>query len=426
MLIPKHKLSLAVLAVATSFGISVANADVKITVGQMDFYPASSTSTSHVNDTVSGAINFTTDSGTFNSGSKPFFGFPWVADVDKTYTYDTMAGGTQNFTWSWVNKTYWTGSDFVTCRTGANIDNCTGVSGTLFSSNTQSYSFSLTSEFQYAAGLFFDWSVNSDIPVIAVFDCDPGGDGAVCVPIDSDSDGTPGNDMLTNPFPGQTAAFIGTLSGVGAGAAGTTVSTPTIVGDAGATFNAGSTVDPTGNGKVTLSQVISAGIDMDNDAQEMCVGGCFDFSVTGLSGNSISVVLPLSKPIPAASVYRKWINNEWVDFKTNLNNTVSSAAGSPGNCPLGGYQSGLTQGHYCVRLTIVDGGPNDADGVQNGTVVDPGGVSESLVPEADTSLGSGFGGGCTLSDSTSPLGLEWLALLASLAGFGYLRIRNQH
>ncbi|MFK8017910.1 MAG: choice-of-anchor U domain-containing protein [Gammaproteobacteria bacterium] len=30
--------------------------------------------------------------------------------------------------------------------------------------------------------------------------------------------------------------------------------------------------------------------------------------------------------------------------------------------------------HWCVQLTIEDGGPNDTDGEANGTIVDPGGV----------------------------------------------------
>jgi len=38
-----------------------------------------------------------------------------------------------------------------------------------------------------------------------------------------------------------------------------------------------------------------------------------------------------------------------------------------------GWQEGLVEGAWCVRLTLVDGGEYDADGVKNGTIVDPGG-----------------------------------------------------
>ena len=55
-----------------------------------------------------------------------------------------------------------------------------------------------------------------------------------------------------------------------------------------------------------------------------------------------------------------------------------SSAGNSGYCPPPGaaeWQSGLTEGHWCVQLSIEDGGPNDDDGIANGTIVDPGGVS---------------------------------------------------
>src|SRR5690606_33264833 len=39
---------------------------------------------------------------------------------------------------------------------------------------------------------------------------------------------------------------------------------------------------------------------------------------------------------------------------------------------------GLTEGHWCVQLTIKDGGVNDDDGLENGAVVDPGAVSAAL------------------------------------------------
>jgi hypothetical protein len=57
-----------------------------------------------------------------------------------------------------------------------------------------------------------------------------------------------------------------------------------------------------------------------------------------------------------------------------------------------------------VQLTLEDGGPNDADGLRNGIIKDPGGVgvSPQAVVDADnqvstSSSGSsgGGGGGCT-------------------------------
>ena len=48
-----------------------------------------------------------------------------------------------------------------------------------------------------------------------------------------------------------------------------------------------------------------------------------------------------------------------------------------GACPPPGsdtYESGLTEGHYCVQLGIEDGGVNDADLVADGKIIDSGGV----------------------------------------------------
>ena len=71
----------------------------------------------------------------------------------------------------------------------------------------------------------------------------------------------------------------------------------------------------------------------------------------------------------------------------NLQLTVSTtddagrSAGEPGFCPPPGdssWQSGLSAGHWCVQLLIEDGGPNDADGLANGSIVDPGGIGVLL------------------------------------------------
>ena len=36
---------------------------------------------------------------------------------------------------------------------------------------------------------------------------------------------------------------------------------------------------------------------------------------------------------------------------------------------------GLTEGHWCVQITIEDGGENDDDQLANNQIVDPGGVA---------------------------------------------------
>ncbi|MCI2285845.1 tandem-95 repeat protein [Colwellia sp. MSW7] len=57
---------------------------------------------------------------------------------------------------------------------------------------------------------------------------------------------------------------------------------------------------------------------------------------------------------------------------------MHSTAGEQGYCPpptSTQWTPGLTEGHWCVQLTIEDGGANDNDNLANGTIVDPGGVS---------------------------------------------------
>ncbi|MGI2258741.1 Ig-like domain-containing protein [Shewanella sp. GXUN23E] len=123
------------------------------------------------------------------------------------------------------------------------------------------------------------------------------------------------------------------------------------------------------------------------DAQAPVLGGIFDFSIQGLNapGDAAAIVLPQINPIPANASYRKYqITAEgdtlWVEFDY-AGGAVYSTVGKPGFCPgpdAKVWTTGLTKGDWCVRLVIVDGGPNDADGVANGTVVDPGGVAVLL------------------------------------------------
>jgi predicted outer membrane repeat protein len=116
------------------------------------------------------------------------------------------------------------------------------------------------------------------------------------------------------------------------------------------------------------------------DPEYQPVGGVFDFEIRGLArvGQSVRVAIPQIKPIPKDAHYRKFINNTWVTFVSDDANYIHSAPGLPGYCPAPGasaWTTGLTEGHWCVQLTIEDGGPNDADGFDNRQIADPGVVS---------------------------------------------------
>ncbi len=124
------------------------------------------------------------------------------------------------------------------------------------------------------------------------------------------------------------------------------------------------------------------------------LSGYFDFVINELPvvGQSVNVVIPQRMAIPEDAVYRKY-DGVWFTFVEDANNDVMSAPGSQGVCPPPQsdlYQTGLNEGDWCVQLTIEDGGPNDADGIANGSVIDPGGVG-NLESTAISSSGSGGG-----------------------------------
>ncbi|WGL15030.1 PQQ-binding-like beta-propeller repeat protein [Microbulbifer bruguierae] len=117
----------------------------------------------------------------------------------------------------------------------------------------------------------------------------------------------------------------------------------------------------------------------------LLLNGIFDFEVRGIGvGESTQVVLPLTSAILPTARYVKYQPNVgWVDFVEDGANAVATAPGMQGVCPApgdGSYQAGLNEGDFCVQLTIQDGGPNDADGVANGVVVDPSAVATMELP----------------------------------------------
>ncbi|OUL56533.1 hypothetical protein B1199_17900 [Pseudoalteromonas ulvae] len=148
----------------------------------------------------------------------------------------------------------------------------------------------------------------------------------------------------------------------------------------------GSTIANNQTGGIEL---LASELPTDTEADNL--GGIFDFILEGLPtpGESYRIVLPQVSAIPANAVYRKLINNQWTEFLIDEHNAIHSAAGEPGYCPTTGdpqWQAGLQEGAWCVQLTIQDGGKNDADGIKNGTIVDPSGVavyqSQNTQPKA--------------------------------------------
>ena len=155
--------------------------------------------------------------------------------------------------------------------------------------------------------------------------------------------------------------------------------------------------------------------DLPDDAGFDRFGGIFDFEVRGLNpGGTATVVVPLQSGIPAQASYRKFsARTGWTNFVETTNDVLATAPSNDGQCP--GLSSdvwapGLNAFHACVRLTLSDGGPNDADGVADGVIRDPGGpgvpVSAAAPPSgpSDDIGGSGRLGAILL----------WVLLLAGM------------
>lgn len=158
----------------------------------------------------------------------------------------------------------------------------------------------------------------------------------------------------------------------------------------GTKISLGDTALATGNNWVGISEEDVGSAEADYDY----LGGLFDFEVSGAqAGASYNIVLPLNIAVPENAVLRKFLdaNIGWQAFVENATNAISSATAANGTCPEAGsasYTDGLTVGATCVQLLIEDGGPNDADGVADGTVTDPSGIATLYFgpPSSDSTI----------------------------------------
>jgi hypothetical protein len=147
----------------------------------------------------------------------------------------------------------------------------------------------------------------------------------------------------------------------------------------------------------------------------------YDFEISDIQpvGSSINIVLPLQQNIPEFGIYRKYmVRQGWQDFVENADNSLASAVSVNDVCPApnsNAYSRGLTEGDDCVRLTIKDGGPNDADSIENGTIDDPGGIAVQSVTDIVKTIDpekSSSGGVFTLNIGLLLMLLVWRGFLA--------------
>ena len=170
-------------------------------------------------------------------------------------------------------------------------------------------------------------------------------------------------------------------------------------------------VELVASGAATGAQITAN--DVIDDPGFSAISAVFDFQIRGLSimQRTAQVVIPLDKPMPSQSTYRKLANGAWSDFVVTDTDSIRSAKSvqSSNECPPPGdlaYEDGLIAFNDCLELTLTDGGPNDADGEANGVIKDPGAVA---IPASTTTT-------TTSSDANSSPGGAgalggWLILL---------------
>lgn len=172
-------------------------------------------------------------------------------------------------------------------------------------------------------------------------------------------------------------------------------------------------------------------------AEQDCVGGCWDWAVTGLAaaGDSANVVIPLGSGIPSPATVDQVISvwkldtatATWVPFDTSTGDQVKTSKPVGTTCPDTGdasYTADLTPGDSCLEITIADGGPNDDDGVQNQQVVDPGSVVLASAPKTRTQISENDG--CTLAATPQDpwQRADWLLIMGFLAWLG-MRVQRK-
>lgn len=161
--------------------------------------------------------------------------------------------------------------------------------------------------------------------------------------------------------------------------------------------------------------------------------GIRDFIIDGITpGSSVQIVIPQDRHLPSVPQYRKYTpDTGWVLFSRVSGNAWASAPKVNGVCPEPNdpaYDSPtedgstlMVAGDECVRLTIVDGGINDADRTINGSIVDPGTVASNGAASSATS--SSDGAGCVLNTDARNTHVrgDWFLLLIGVLGLGVFR-----
>ena len=235
--------------------------------------------------------------------------------------------------------------------------------------------------------------------VLSIAQCSPGTFGATGLPPCTPA--SAGHYVPTWGATAQTPCPTGTFSGTtgasackpcpaGASTGGQTgqaaclsISSATGAGPVSFAASAGSLASPTA---IAESSLPTAG----KPAGVSFPFGFFGWTLTGLTpGDTITLTISYPQAVAAGSTYWKVLGNAWVDASTAL---------------------GSNDGDNVVTLTLIDGGPFDADRSANGSISDPGGIGEIAVAPTRTLTVSLAGSGSgTVTSSPAGIDCPWTA-----------------
>ncbi|AYQ56254.1 hypothetical protein MS2017_0514 [Bathymodiolus thermophilus thioautotrophic gill symbiont] len=188
------------------------------------------------------------------------------------------------------------------------------------------------------------------------------------------------------------------------------------------------------SGQLTLDQLKQYRVAnhlSDYTKDTLATGDIYDYIIEGLSatGASTQVIIQLATPIPANAVLRQYsLATGWRNFVVG-NNNIQSKVNTSNTCDNtdGTWQTGLITGATCLKLTLKDGGENDADGNQaNGVIESTVSIATPVVGgNDDSSSNSSSGGGCVYNPNAPARFDTVFILLMTLSAYYLIRRRRR-
>lgn len=187
-------------------------------------------------------------------------------------------------------------------------------------------------------------------------------------------------------------------------------------------------------------RITAADLQTDTDVGDSCIGGCFNFDVTGIGMATTAQIVPppLNIPIVEGLTDRKFINGGWQDFDTTADEIASAPISGDGGCPdaasltwvpLDGATTTVANaGHVCLKYTITNDGPNDNNTAEPGVISDPSGLSAPIEVIGESPLLKDISdSGCTIGKSSNTefvKKVDWLLIGSFLGVLGWLRRKS--